>query len=316
MSKTFGKTGHPLAPVVRIVSLRLRGVDSANGSTKRRTLGSELKGMVPDDEAMLIQAGDTSGRIEDGLRNAAKLIAAKGVLKASVLGALRKPFGYLLGLIGLLFFMALKILPQFEKSRPRSIWPEDAQMLGTVADHVFLIGGGIAAIVVALVLGLIFVAPAWTGSVREVFDRRVPPFTVMAAMSGASFLTSLAGYIGAGTAFNEAVKSMQGSATPYMREQCARVLFSMKNGRRAEEALCELAIVPQRFHWIIDVYAMSGDAETAYVTIAEQMVTRVQALVTRLFSYFLGNVLMVFVVYMLFWIYRSMSEIALAGTQL
>ncbi len=316
MSKTFNKTQHPLAPLVRIVLLRLRGAGASKGAMQRRTLGTELSGMVPDDEAMLIQAGDTAGRIEDGLRNAAKLISTKGILKSSVKNALRKPGGYLLGLIGLLFFMALKILPQFEKSRPRTIWPEEAQLLGTIADHVFVIGGGIGLFVVAVIAGLVFVAPNWTGSIRDIFDRRVFPFNVMAAMSGASFLTSLAGYIGAGTAFNDAVKSMQETATPYMRDQCSRVLEAMKRGRRAEEALCELAIVPQRFHWIIDVYAMSGDTEKAYMTIAEQMVTRVQALVTRLFNYILGNALMLAVVYMLYWIYKSMTDIALSGTQL
>lgn len=316
MSAVFSKTGHPLAPLVRIVLLRLRGAGAAKASVQRRTLGSELKGMVPDDEAMLIQAGDTAGRIEHGLRNAAKLVATKGTLNASVIGALRKPGGYLFGLLGLMVFMAVKIMPQFEKSRPRAMWPEQAQLLGTVADHVFLISGGVVMGVVLIVVSLKYAAPNWTGELREKFDRRVFPFNVMAAMSGASFLTSLSGFIGAGTSFADAIKSMQGTATPYIREQCGKVLDSMKRGRRPEEALCELPIIPQRFHWIIDVYAMSGDSEKAFLTIAEEMVLRVQILVTRLFSYVLGNLLMFVVVYMLFWIYKSMSDIALSGSQL
>lgn len=314
MAVEFAKTKHPLTPMVKLVLLRLRGAGVSRPGQHRRTLGSELFGMVPDDEAMMIQAGDMSGRIATGLNNAAGLVETKGTLKASIVGALLKPVGYVLAMNGLLIFMSTKLLPSFEKNKPRETWPSRAQLLGSVSDHSFLIAGTVTSLMVGLALGLKWLVPNWTGDTREKFDRSVFPFTLIAAITGASFLTTLSGYISAGTPFAEAVKNVSGTATPYMQYQCGKLLDLMKRGRRPEDALCQLAIVPPRYHWIISVYAMSGDAAKAYQTIAEEMVLGVQAFVQRLFGYVISNLLLVAIGFMAFWIYGSMFDIALSNS--
>jgi toxin co-regulated pilus biosynthesis protein E len=313
MSVEFAKTKHPLTPMVKLVLLRLRGAGISRPGQNRRTLGSELIGMVPDDEAMMIQAGDMSGRIAAGLHNAAGLVETKGALKSSIIGSLLKPVGYLLALNGLLLFMSAKLLPSFEKSKPRATWPARAQMLGSISDHSILIAGSVVSLMVLTGAALSWLVPNWTGELRDRCDRSVFPFTLIASISGASFLTTLSGYISAGTPFVEAVKNVSSTATPYMQSQCGKLLDMMKRGRRPEDALCQLAIIPPRYHWIISVYAMSGDTAKAYETIAEEMVFGVQKFVQRLFGYVISNLLLVVIGFMAFWIYGSMFDIALSN---
>ena len=81
MHQEFHRLQHPLLPLTAWVLLGLRG--QAMGPTtgpqggakaRRRSLGSELKGRVPHSESMLIEAGDSSGRLYSGLERAAALL--------------------------------------------------------------------------------------------------------------------------------------------------------------------------------------------------------------------------------------------------
>ena len=118
MEAEFAKIRHPLAPLVKDLLWRLKGGGSASrANAGRRTLGTELRGLVPDAEAMLIQAGVLSGNMSAGLFNAADLVATQGRLKGAVIGAMLKPVGYLGALVVLLIFFSVSLLPKFERGR-------------------------------------------------------------------------------------------------------------------------------------------------------------------------------------------------------
>lgn len=315
MEAEFAKITHPLAPLVKELLWRLKGGGTSRANSGRRTLGSELRGLVPESEAMLIQAGVLSGNMAAGLFNAADLVNTQGRLKGAVVAAMTKPVGYIAALIGLLIFFSVNLLPKFERGRPRVNWPSEAKLLGFVADHIALIAGGLAGSIVLGALALAWLAPNWIGPKREWCDRHVFPFTMIAALNGASLLTSLAGYIGAGTPINEAIINIRDAASPYMRSQCERLLALMRDGVRAEEALAKLSVVQPRYHWIIKVYGLSGDASAAYRTIATEMTERTQDFIKILFDRVISNVLLVFIGVALMWIYLSMFGIADSGTK-
>jgi hypothetical protein len=67
-----------------------------------------------------------------------------------------------------------------------------------------------------------------------------------------------------------------------MKTQCDRLMGFMKSGMKNEEALTRLSMVQPRYHWIINVYGLSGDASSAYKSIAAEMVERTQAFVRNL----------------------------------
>lgn len=316
MEKDFALTKHPLTPLVRDLLWKQRGgktVSKGESGSSNRTLGTQLVGLVPDNEAMLIQAGAVSGNLAAGLWNAADLVATQGKMRATVVGSLMKPIGYIAALIGLLLFFSTSLLPKFEQGRPRSRWPAEAQLLGVVADNVGLVTGGIIALMVLALVVVLWLGPNWTGPRREWCDRKLFPFTLMASLNGASLLTSLSGYISAGTPFTTAIETIRSSANPYMKTQCDRLMGFMKSGMKNEEALTRLSMVQPRYHWIINVYGLSGDASTAYRSIAAEMVERTQAFVRNLFDGVISKLLMLLVGAVLMWIYLSMFGIADSG---
>lgn len=309
MGSEFTRNKHPLAPMAKIVMLRMRGAGVNKVGQAKRTLGTELSGMVPDDEAMLIQAGETSGDMAAGLINAAELVQAKNRLKTAIWKALVKPVGYFLALMAVLIYMSFKLLPKFEAVRSRDKWGEDGQLLGQIADNVTWIVGGSVGLVIALVVAVQWLVPLWTGNSREKADRYVFPFTLIAEINGASFLKTMAGYIASGTPFSEAIKNVAATATPYMRWQCHLLMDMMRRGKRAEEALCQLSIVPNKYQWIIKVYAMSEDAAKVYEDIAEELTNNVEAFVNKLFGY-VGTAMQFAVGLIVIWIYGGLYDIA------
>lgn len=309
MGTEFVLVKHPLAPLAKIVLLRMRGAGVSRPGQSRRTLGSELAGMVPDDEAMLIQAGEMSGKMSAGLTNAADIVTAKGRLKRAIFSALTNPVGYFIALMAVLIYISTSLLPSFEKTKPRANWTDDALLLGTVSDHITLIVASCVLVLVASAAALHWLVPRWTGKVREFADRHIFPFPLIAEINGASFMKTLAGYIASGTPFSEAVKNVSVTATPYMQEQCVKVMDLMRRGKRPEEALCQLAIVPPKYHWIIKVYAMSEDAAKVYEDIANELTKNVEVFVTTLFGH-VGTAMKFAVGMLILWIYGALNDIA------
>lgn len=312
MEQEFAKTKHPLTPLLKVLLFRMRYGDSANGRSQdgRRTIGTELRDLVPASEAMLIQAGALAGDMPAGLINAADYLVIQGRIKDALVGAMAKPLGYFAALNALLIYLATDLLPTFAETRPRENWPTEAKALGFVADNVVWISGGAITAVVGLIVFIAFVAPRWVGRRREWVDRHIWPFTVLAALNGANMLTSLAGYISAGTSFDNAIKNIRASATPYMQMQCDRITSLTHNGARPQQTLTQLSIVMPRYHWLIAVYGLAGESPETYKTIATEMVERTLKFITHLFGTVISNVMLGVVAAAVMWIYASMFAIA------
>jgi len=89
----------------------------------------------------------------------------------------------------------------------------------------------------------------------------------------------------------------------------AKLTDMMRNGKRPEAALCALPIIPQKYHWIIKVYAMSEDAAKVYEDIAVELTNNVEEFVTKLFGHVATG--MKFAVGLLIiWIYGALNDIA------
>ncbi|TWO71429.1 hypothetical protein FN976_10955 [Caenimonas sedimenti] len=303
------KTKHVLTPVIAELLRRLGG-GPRPGAPDYRTFGTELEGLVPPSEALLVQAGESSGQLAEGFRNAAGFVESNGKLLKVVMAELSKPLLYLSALIVLLIYFSVKVLPKFEASRPRVNWPSHAQMLGTVADNIGLIAFATAAFVAGIAAALAWATPNWIGDRREFCDRRVFPFTLIASIQGASLLVALSGYIGAGIPFADAIKNISSGGSRYMRFQCNRVTVALKHGKTPSEALTLLSIIQARYHWIFSVYGLSRDAKLAYKTIAEQMVERTQAFIKVVFGRYVNNVMLIVLGAAIGWIYLSVLGIA------
>lgn len=309
LRKNFAKTKHPLLPLVTEVLGRIRG-KRGGSRAELKTFGTEISGFVPEAEALLIQAGEASGKISEGLLNAADYIVTKGRIRSAISEAMVKPLIYIVAFMGLMLFFSIKLIPQFEKAKPRHLWPEQAQSLGYFADHVIIYMSGAAIAVIALMVGMLQASKHWTGASRDTADARIPPFTLIAQIQAANLLSSLAGFIGAGIPFSDAVAQVRQGATGYMRWQCDRLMAMMRKGKRPEESLSMLPMINPSYHWIIDVYGMGSDASRAYRVIANEMLEKTLAKISLVFSQVISNICLAMLAFGVVWVYSSMMSIA------
>ena len=316
MHTEFKRLKHPLLPLTALVLLGLRGQESGGSSgaraspfTRRRTLGSELKPHVPHAESLLIEAGDLSGRLYMGLESAAELLSTRLSLYASLSQALLRPLGYLLVSIFLLVFLSLRILPEFERTRPRLLWPEGALYLAFLCDHVLLIGALVLLVLTLVGGGLAWFLPNATLAFRDKLNGHVFPFQLYASFHGACFLMALSAFIQAGSGFTQAVQSIRSSSTPFMVQQCNALLLKLKMGKTPALALCELSIVHPKHHWLILVYGLSSDTPKAYQSIAQEIHASVDTWIQLVLGHALGHALMMLVGGLVFWVYWAMFAI-------
>lgn len=290
MEPNFGQTKHPMHKVVVHLLYRLRGGGEDLPGVKKRTVGAELMTMVPQEEAMLIQAGEQSAQVAAGFTNAAQMVTAKSTMTSLVWTLLRKPVGYIGMLMAMLVFFHIQLIPSYEQAHPRETWPVNAKIMGFVLDNIYVLNILVAVLLGGTVFFFTYVLPRWTGPRREKLDGHFP-LNLVASLNGVAFLKSLAAYTGAGLPASVSIPAIAASGTPYMKWQCEKVEALMRQGLRLEEALARLAIIPRRFHWIIAVYSKLKDASVAYNKMAESMTKEVSKLLETLLGHVLGNVM-------------------------
>lgn len=274
MGSEFARIRHPLSPVVSEAMARMRGggTDVRAEAQDRRTFGKVLLGLVPDNEAMLIDAGESSGRLADGCQRAAEYMQSMKRLRSEVTDPLKEPLFLFALLIGVLVFFSLQVLPAFSQMAPRATWPAYSQWYGRLADLAIPIA--IASVATLVVLGGWFswAAANWTNTMRTTADKGLWPFTLLTQMNSASMLTSLAGFVAAGVPFGQAVDRLSGSANAYMRTIYGQLTMELRSGRSPYDAITALHIVPKGQHWLIRLYGRSTDFSGAMERLAKETI--------------------------------------------
>jgi len=308
-----GRRGHPVGYLADRITLHLRGDSRHRGEV---SIGSALLDLVPKTEALLIISGEQAGAIERGWRSAAHHVKQTMELRSQVMAVLAKPFFYLAAFIGMLYFFSVRVLPRFEENRPRELWPSDAKLLGDVADNVGLIVPGLVLLLLGGAALMSWVLARWIGPRRATADRRLPVFAAVAQLQGASFMAAMAGFIQSGIAIHDALSRMQEGASRYMAWQIGQIKQHMRAGRTPEDALLRSSLVPEEYHWIVRVYAMTegGSANEAYSRIAEEMMRRTLTRLRVSIGGVLSNLMLALLAAGVLWIYFSIFAIASVGT--
>jgi type II secretory pathway component PulF len=314
MSRDFAAVKHPMLPLVNELRRRLGGGArvSAVDDRKVRSVGTELNGLVPTDEAMLILSGSESGKPSEGFMSAVRLAESRAQIRDAIQSAMLQPLVYIAAIFGLLFFFSSQILPQFIKVKPRIQWPGAAQVFGTVADNAPWILLAFIALTVLVIVLFQRILPNWTGDSRDFCDKHVWPFTLVAEISGSSLLTSLSAYLSAGKPVFESVTSMMGSASPYMANQCRRMTTQIGSGKVLHEAIKTLPIIQKRYHWLIGIYGLTPDSAQAYRDISDEMTRAVINKVKVTFDYVISNIFLLATAGMILWAMFSLYGVAIS----
>lgn len=268
MQHEFKTARHPMFPVVQQVITRMTGGRSSVAIESLR-LGDSLKGLVPDNEAMMVKAGEERGELARGLRQAAFYVGSSDELVGLLRAAVASFAMYALGIIAMNLFFAFNLLPEMEKSSPRHRWPGFAQTYGWVADHMIIVA--IAALFICLGMWFLvkYLIVNWHGKGRDFADQYVWPFTTARLMNSSALLMGLSGFVKTGAPFSEAIANVSNGAAPYMRSKFQLIKRGLKEGKPDYEALLVAKLVPQEREWIIRSYGKTSDFGKALEQVAQ-----------------------------------------------
>jgi type II secretory pathway component PulF len=218
------------SPTSRIMAEWRRRV--ANG----QNFGDALSGHVPSGEAVLIRAGDESGRLDVALEDAVAISQARKRMIGAVMGGLAYPFLLLLLVFGFFSLFAFMVIPAFSEVYPRENWTGYPAIMADIADIIVLYGPWALAAVFVLLALSIWTLPRWVSPIRVQFEQ-FPPWSVYKTLEGAVFLLSLGALVKAGVKLPDALRAMAANGSIWLRHRLMSAHRHVQNGLSLGDAL-------------------------------------------------------------------------------
>lgn len=224
LAETFGAwakrdsaRGLRVAAVYAAIEQRLRKGNSFAGS---------LKGFVPKEETMLIDAGEASGRLAQAFRAALTSQSANDEMRGTMAGAMMQPAFNFVGLVVSSIVLGNMLWPDLLATFDAKYWPTWCMPL--IESNIWLANNWPLSLVALLALPAYYLSlPRWTGRSRQFFDR-IPPWSLYRDRNASGLLVILAGLIRAGLTVDDAIDRVRKSSTPYMRWHLALMLTRLQ----------------------------------------------------------------------------------------
>jgi type II secretory pathway component PulF len=207
-------------------------------SSRGELLADRLGSLVPLDEALLLRAGERSGRLAEALALLAEHLERIRRLRSRLWGALAAPAVHTALLLVACVFIARRVVPVFVRAAPHARWH------GAAAGFV-----GVSALLrePAVLVGLALVPPALGAGVYWSFEHflprwrpwldRFPPWSLYRLECGGIWLLSVSALVASGCRLRVAVEESARGAGPWLRQRCAAVAAELDRGHGLGEAL-------------------------------------------------------------------------------
>ncbi|RQM37905.1 type II secretion system F family protein [Erwinia psidii] len=226
----FGRRWHPFSELIQDC---LEGIgDNRPG----RSLQDVLAVWAPNEEAALISAGIETGNIPRALLQADKLIVARRRIIGQIIFAAVWPGALALLSAGLFSVNNLALVPTLSKISDPERWTGALGVMNSVAHWtrdwgILAAGGGVAMLLLAF-----WSLPRWCGRLRIVADFLLP-WSVYKDLQGAVFLMNVGALLGAGVPELKTLQTLNGFATPWLRERIEAAMDCMRDGNSLGLAL-------------------------------------------------------------------------------
>lgn len=208
----------------------------SNKVNNGKTLGTAVKGWVPDGDRIMIEAGDRAGSLDEALINALFIEKSNKKIRSALKSGVAYPALLITVAICLLMMFGLYIIPGYEDIMPRDKWTGTAAAMLGVSDFVnywllpLLI---VSAVAIALT---IYTMPKWVGPTRAKFDK-FPPWSLYRLMNGAGFMLSVSTLVKAGVHLPNILSILKRDAPPWYNERISAAKRHVDNGVNLGEAL-------------------------------------------------------------------------------
>lgn len=200
-------------------------------------ISQALAPYIPSGERQLIQAGETSGKLFEGFREAKKLAEAGMRIRSALIGELMYPVMLLGVVLAILGVMSFQLVPQLIEAVPFPQWPAFSRALYYLSRGVADFGLWIGAAFIVGIFASLRSLPRWRGAGREWCDRWLPPWTIYREIIGSSVLIAISALTGAGVSIAKSVDQLRVTASPWLKVHFGRFARALDAGVDSGKAL-------------------------------------------------------------------------------
>lgn len=200
------------------------------------SFGRAIKGWVPDKDRIVIDAGESAGRLDIAIENAVFIHEGSKKIRSAIIAGLAYPFFLVLIAIGFMWMFGTQVVPAFDQVLPKENWTGTGASMAVMANFVnnyltITIAG--VGVVIAMMMASM---PRWTGRARITFDK-IPPWSIYRLSAGAGFLLAVSSMIKAGIPIPQTLRILMRDAKPWYKERISVTLSYINNGLNLGEAL-------------------------------------------------------------------------------
>jgi type II secretory pathway component PulF len=222
---------------------------------------------VPLEECVLIQASskDVAKACAIITSFTENILEIKGALSS----ALTYPVMMLLVLVGCLAAFAFYIMPSMIQLSSPTRWPSEAQALYHVSN--FIINHTVA---IVFWLVAFFTFTTWSMQnltfmpARVILDK-IPPWSIFKSFTSTTFLIALASLLRSGTSYNQALKDIRKTSSPYLRRYLDKILKRLSAGNAFGDSL-EVGLFEGEILISLTVFAMTNRLEQGIQFLANE----------------------------------------------
>jgi type II secretory pathway component PulF len=191
-----------------------------------------LADFIPLNELLILRAGEEQGDLASAFKRAAKTIDTEVKMKKTVRKALASPSLYLVGLIGVMWYLGTYVGPSLAGVLPMEEWSGRASFIAELSLFVASLWFPVAIIlIITLFIVLLFMQKRYTGKARVYLDK-IPPFSLYRVEQGATWLTTYSAMLQAGRRMDSTLEELHAVSGKYKNHYLAH---------RTEQILYEIA---------------------------------------------------------------------------
>ncbi|MDA7981272.1 MAG: type II secretion system F family protein [Alphaproteobacteria bacterium] len=201
------------------------------------TFGAALRGWSPEEERLLIVAGETGGHLANTLESLIDIMNNVKALKAALRSAITYPMVLVTAMFGYMSIVSLVAVPRFADVYAPENWTGYARGMYLISE--VALPGLITYLCLIPALFILYQISVRTiGGRLRIWLDRYPPFSFYRLQTGSGFLLGFGSLLQAGVQATEAMFLLaQRATTNYMRVRIGSALAGLRSGLNVGRAM-------------------------------------------------------------------------------
>lgn len=206
------------------------------GPKSGRGIAAAMAPWIPNEERLLIEAGEQAGQLPQALADVVDLAQGSKQIRNTIISGLAYPVALFIALLLTLWYLSSSIVPAFATILPPEEWTGMGAWLATLAGFAekYTIAIGIGAVL--LVALYVMTVSRWTGRSRLLVEK-IPPWSFYRLSQGIGFLLASSALLRAGMQITEVFDRLRRDSSPYLRERLTAAVQRIRSGDNFGNAL-------------------------------------------------------------------------------